>query len=154
MTCFCASKEYPSCTGAPSHISLIQNIDHKVASWRPFSESANIREIALHIAHWENSLNNRLTNSKKSLGLSQRKCSWIKRTNPIDADIWKSEIELIKRVRANTAETLKLFNPKKLDECAPKTKQTYAVYIHGIAMHSIYHTNRIKFIKELYMQNG
>jgi hypothetical protein len=155
LICLDPNKDRPSCTGAPSPLGVLRGVDHVCAVWRPYPDWSNIREIGLHVAFWENCLWNRLTDSKKSLGLKLRKNGWVVRADSVDASAWRDELVLIKEVHGRTVAALEAFDPSLLDQCiGAKTVKTAATHIHGIAMHSLYHAGRMKMIKELYAKTS
>jgi len=155
LTCLDPNKERPSCTGAPSHLGVLRGVDHLCAVWRPFPAWANIREVALHVAFWENCLCNRLTDTKKSLGLALRKSGWVLRADSVEPAEWRAELTLIKDVHVRTVAALEALDPALLDQCiGARTVKTTATHIHGIAMHSLYHAGRMKMIKGLYSERS
>ena len=54
----------PAWHGTPTAIGVLRGVDSTVAVWRPYPDGNNIREIALHIAFWENSIANRLSGNR------------------------------------------------------------------------------------------
>jgi len=51
----------PAWHGAPTVIGLLRGVGPDVAVLRPYPKANNTREIALHVAFWENSVANRLS---------------------------------------------------------------------------------------------
>jgi hypothetical protein len=152
LTCLDPNKDRPSCAGAPSVLGVLRGVDHVFACWRPYQGWPNIREIGLHVAFWENCLCNRLTDTKKSLGLKIRKNGWVVWADSVEPDAWKADVALIKDVHTKAVAALETFSPSRLDQCiGAKTVHTAASHILGIAMHSLYHAGRMKMIKELYV---
>ena len=48
--------QHPAWHGAPTALGVLRGISPAAAVWRPYPGANNIREIALHIAFWENSV--------------------------------------------------------------------------------------------------
>jgi hypothetical protein len=125
------------------------------AVWRPYAGCNNIRELALHIAFWENSVANRLSGETISAGFKQRKTSWAVQEDEIDETQWKSEIQLLKQIHTRLVAALEEFDPALLDQTVGKQTQRAAVeFIHGVAEHSLYHTAQIEMIKKLAQESG
>jgi hypothetical protein len=70
--------------GAPTAIGVLRGVSSRVAVWRPYSDRLNIRVLAPHIAFWENSIANRLTEKRIKFGFKQRKTSWPIQLDSID----------------------------------------------------------------------
>ena len=63
----------PAWHGVPTALGVLRGVSSKVAVWRPYPDANNIREIALHIAFWENSVANRLSGKVQKTGFKQWK---------------------------------------------------------------------------------
>ena len=61
----------PAWHGEPTAIGVLRGVGSKAAVWRPHPNANNIREIALYIAFWENSVANRLSGSRVRVGFKQ-----------------------------------------------------------------------------------
>lgn len=155
LTCLDPNKKRPSRAGAPSALGVLRGVDHILAAWRPHPGWPNIREIALHVAFWENCLLNRLTNRKHSLGLRLRKNGWVVWADSVQSEAWQADVQLVKDVHSKAVAALEAFDPSLLDQrIGGKTVHTAATHIHGIAMHSLYHAGRMKMVKELFSVRG
>jgi hypothetical protein len=136
--------------GCPTAIGVLRGVNSAVAVWRPYPEANNIREIGLHIAFWENSVANRLSDKRVRLELEQWKTGWIIRSDEVEEKQWKSEIELIKEVHGRLVEAVMHFDPDMLDQPAGKQTARNAIeFIHGVAEHRLYHTAQMEMIKTL-----
>ena len=145
----------PAWHGVPTAIGVLRGVNSVVAAWRPYSDCNNIRELALHIAFWENSVTNRLSGKKINVGFKQRKTSWPIKFESIDEKQWKSEIQLIKTIHKRLTEAVMTFDPDKLDQPAGKqTTRNTIEFIHGVAEHRLYHTAQMDMIKSLARQQG
>jgi len=147
--------ENPAWHGAPTALGVLRGINSTVAVWRPYPGGNNIREIALHIAFWENSVANRLSGEKILIGFKQRKTGWAILLASIDDKQWKSETDLIKAAHKRLSEALVNFDPGKLDQPFRERDRRNAVeVIHGVAEHSLYHTAQMEMIKTLARHKG
>ena len=136
--------------GCPTAIGVLRGVDTKLAVWRPYPEANNIREIALHIAFWENSVANRLSRKRLRLDFKQWKTGWAEISDSVDEKQWKEELSMIKSVHERLVESVMGFDPELLDDPAGKNTTRNAVeYIHGVAEHRLYHTAQMEMIKTL-----
>ena len=136
--------------GCPTAIGMLRGVNSTIAVWRPYPNGNNIREIALHIAFWENSVANRLSAKRVRLEFQQWKTGWVVKSDLIEEKQWKSEIVLIKATHKRLTEAVINFVPDMLDQPAGKQTTRNAIeFIHGVAEHRLYHTAQIEMIKTL-----
>ena len=149
------SEENPAFHGCPTALGVLRGLSPAVAVWRPYPGANNIREIALHIAFYENSVANRLSGKNVLVGFKQRKTGWAELLDSIDEAQWKAELALVKVTHQRLTEALTGFDPAKLDQIVGKKTIRNAVYfIHGIAEHTLYHTAQMEVIKTLAKHAG
>jgi uncharacterized damage-inducible protein DinB len=140
----------PAWHGCPTALGVLRGVHSAAAVWRPYPGANNIREIALHIAFWENSVANRISKKIYLVGFKQRKTGWAFMLDTIDEKQWKSEIDLIKATHGRLVEAVTNFNPDLLSQPAGKrTIRNAADILHGVAEHSLYHTAQMEMLKTL-----
>lgn len=140
----------PAWHGAPTTVGLLRGVKTEMAIWRPYPKACNLREIALHIAFWENSVANRLAGTSHRLGFKQRMTSWPVRESEIGPDQWKAELRLIKDCHARLVQAVETFDPARLGKpLGTKSTRPAIEYIHGSGEHSLYHAAQIKMLKTL-----
>ena len=140
----------PAWHGCPTALGVLRGVSPAVAVWRPYPGANNIREIALHIAFWENSMANKISAKKFLVGFKQRKTGWALMIDMIDAKQWKNEIDLIKATHRRLVEAVTSFDPGLLDQPLGKsTSRSAAESLHGVAEHNLYHTAQMEMIKTL-----
>ena len=145
----------PAWHGAPTAIGVLRGVGPAVAVWRPYPKCNNIRELALHIAFWENSVANRLSGKRLNIGFQQHKTSWPIKLDSIDEAQWKDEIRLVKSIHIRLTEAVMNFDPDQLDQPAGKQTARNAIeFIHGVAEHRLYHTAQMDMIKMLAKHHG
>jgi hypothetical protein len=145
----------PAWHGCPTALGVLRGVGPALAVWRPYPGANNIREIALHIAFWENSVANRISGKICLVGFQQRKTGWALMVDAIDGKQWKNEVDLIKTTHGRLVEAVIHFDPGLLDQPVGKnTTRNAAETLHGIAEHSMYHTAQMEMIKTLARQNG
>jgi len=144
------TSERPAWHGAPTAIGLLRGVKTDVAVWRPYLQANNVREIALHVAFWENSVANRLTGGTVRVEFQQRTTGWPVRSDSLEAPQWKEEVSLVKACHAYLVRAVTEFDPRRLDRpLGTKSKRQAVEYIHGVAEHSLYHAAQIKMLKAL-----
>jgi hypothetical protein len=147
--------ENPAWHGCPTALGILRGVSVAAAVWRPFAGANNIREIALHIAFWENSVANRVSGMKAPVGFKQRKTSWAEMEDAVDAAQWKHEVDLLKAAHKRLVDAVMNFDPDQLDQPAgPGTKRNIIEVIHGVAEHTLYHTAQIEMLKTLAKAKG
>ena len=140
----------PGWHGAPTPIGLLRGVQIETALWRPYPRASNIREIALHIAFWENSVANRLTGESQRLGFKQRKTSWAIQEDEVATSQWRKDIAMAKACHARLVAAVERFDPRELDKpCGARTQRPAIEFIHGVAEHNLYHGAQIKMLKTL-----
>ncbi|MFN2114690.1 MAG: DinB family protein [Anaerolineae bacterium] len=146
----------PAWHGAPTALGVLRGVDHELAVWRPYPGANNIREIALHIAFWENSVANGLSGQTVRLGIkSPGAPGWADRADEIDAAQWKRERKLVRDTHARLVEALTSFDPERLDQPpSQRAKRNAVEFIHGVGEHSLHHATQIAMIKELAKHRG
>lgn len=145
----------PAWHGCPTALGVLRGINPAIAVWRPYPGTNNIREIALHIAFWENSVANRVGETNALAGFKQRKTGWALMQDTLDAKEWKNELNLIKAAHGRLLEAVMNVDPDLLDQPVGKSaNRTVADIRHGVAEHSLYHTAQIEMIKTLASKNG
>ena len=145
----------PAWHGAPTALGVLRGVSLAAAVWRPYPDCNNIRELALHIAFWENSVANRLSGKRLNVGFQQRKTSWPVKLESIDKKQWKSERALVQTIHQRLTEAVMDFDPDLLDQPAGKQTGRNAIeFIHGVAEHRLYHTAQMEMIKTFARQQG
>ena len=149
------TKEAPAWHGCPMALGVLRGVSASVATWRPYPGANNIREIALHIAFWENSVANRLSEDNIRVEFAQRKTSWATLCDSVEDAQWKDEVALLKRTHERLTEALIRFDPDLLDQPVGKQTNRNAIeFIHGVAEHTLYHTAQMEAIKTLAKHQG
>jgi uncharacterized damage-inducible protein DinB len=145
----------PAWHGVPTAIGVLRGVTPAMAVWRPYPGANNIREIALHIAFWENSAANRLSGKTVRVSFEQRKTGWAIRGDSLDATQWKSEIAFIKATHQRLTDAVTGFDPGMLDQPLGKQTTRNAIeFIHGVAEHRLYHTAQMEMTKTLAKHKG
>jgi uncharacterized damage-inducible protein DinB len=149
------TSENPAWHGCPTALGVLRGVSAAVAVWRPYPGANNIREIALHIAFWENSVANRLGGASVSVGFQQRKTGWALMLDAVDQTQWKSEVALVKVAHERLTQALTDFDPARLDQPTGTRMTRPAIQlIHGVSEHTLYHTAQMEMLKTLGKHQG
>jgi hypothetical protein len=144
------TSERPAWHGAPTAIGLLRGVGVDVATFRPYPKANSLREVALHVAFWENSVANRLTGGRERVDFEQRETGWAVRADAIDAVRWKAEVRAIKAAHAYLVRAVAEFDPRGLDAPLGERSTRPAIeIIHGVGEHTLYHAAQIKMLKAL-----
>ena len=145
----------PAWHGCPKATGVLRGVTPGEAVWRPYAGANHIREIALHIAFWENSVASRLSGERVRLTFAQRKTGWAAPCDPLADGQWRDEVGLVWAARQRLVAAVAAVGPERLDEpIGTRSARPTIEYIHGVAEHSLYHTAQIKMLKALAEQAG
>jgi hypothetical protein len=145
--------EDPAWHGLPTALGVLRGVHAAVAVWRPYPGCNAIREIALHIAFWENSVANRLSGQSVRVGFEQRKTGWAVMLESVAEEQWRGELGLLRAAHERLVAALRSLDPEKLYQPAgTRTSRNAAEMIHGVAEHTLYHTAQMEMIKTLAAQ--
>ena len=149
------TRDNPAWHGAPTALGLLRGVSADTAIWRPSPSVNSIREIALHIAFWENSVANRLSGASDRVEFPQRTTGWPPRENTLSDPAWKMEVRLLAAAHQRLVQAVTAFAPARLDApLGDRSTRTAASTIHGVAEHSLYHAAQIKLLKRLAQKAG
>ena len=145
----------PAWHGAPTPLGLLRGVTPDAALHRPHPSMNCIRDIALHIAFWENSVANRLAGEAARVPFPQRQTGWPRRIRTLTAAQWKDELRYLAQAHDRLVDIVTRFDPKRLDQPAgPRSDRIAIELIHGIAEHNLYHGAQIKTLKQLAKEAG
>lgn len=139
----------PAWHGAPTALGVLRGVGPAAAVWRPYPGANNIREIALHVAFYENSVANQLSGQKFRLGFQQRKTGWAVMLDSLDEEQWKRELALIKTAHERLTQAVTSFEADRLDQPPGRGKRCAAEMIHGVAEHSLFHAAQMEMTRKL-----
>ncbi|QDU72267.1 DinB superfamily protein [Mucisphaera calidilacus] len=110
----------------------------------------SIREIALHIAYWQNSVANYLSGETIRPGFKQRKTGFAAAVDSITPEQWQQEQSFIRDTQQRLVAIVAAYDPKKLNQrSVAKSQMTAVEMIHDNAMHTIYHTAQLKAARQM-----
>ncbi|WP_145446438.1 DinB family protein [Mucisphaera calidilacus] len=136
--------------GAPTHLGLLKGIKSEESLYRPHDKMNSIREIALHIAYWQNSVANYLSGETIRPGFKQRKTGFAAAVDSITPEQWQQEQSFIRDTQQRLVAIVAAYDPKKLNQrSVAKSQMTAVEMIHDNAMHTIYHTAQLKAARQM-----
>jgi len=140
--------------GSASVLGVLRGLPPEVAAWHPYPDRHSIWALALHVAYWNYAVRRRITGDERD-GFPRSPSNFP--TVPPDPTgaAWKEDRRLVKNQHEQLVETLKDFEPSRMDEHAgKKTKTTYADLITGIVLHDTYHAGQIVMLKRMAKSAG
>lgn len=144
----------PSWHGAPTVMWVLRGVTPTMAIWRPAPEAPRICiwAVAVHVAYWQNSIANTL--SEETIKFTP--CVTPKRwPPPEDALSWKEVVTLVAQTHRRLVSVVTDFDPVALDRPPRGRANRPAVdFIHGIAEHNLYHGGQINILKRLAKLSG
>lgn len=146
--------------GGASPTGSLRGVSEEEAAWRPAPGRHSIWELALHIAYWKYAVRRRLVGGPSG-AFPRKPSNWPAVPDPADAKAWKTDRALLRDEHALVVEAIRGFDPKLLDQPAPKatgsssgsgaeSSTTYGDLITGVMMHDTYHTGQIQLLKRLH----
>jgi hypothetical protein len=124
---------------------ILEEVDVKMAFFRPFPHKHNIAELVAHILIWRQFVIEMLDgnyNFKLDIGaledfpkVGESEKIW----NELLTQLFENQLLLVDK--------LDTFDPKKLDDEIPKKTFTYRYIFEGVVNHDVYHGGQIALIK-------
>ncbi len=137
-------------SGAPTHLGVLRGVRAKTALRRPKPDMGCIRDVALHIAFWENSVANKLLGESERVPFAQRKTGSPQPVKALSETQWKDELAYVGATRGRLARAVREFDPRHLDRpVSSKVRRQAIDMMHDAVEHSVYHTAQIKMLKAL-----
>jgi len=109
------------------------------AARRPAKGRHSIWELVLHAAYWKYAVRRRLTGEKRG-SFPRKGSNWLPVPAPSTPAAWKRDVDLLAAEHRALRETV-----KRLAGLTPSRRRLIA----GIALHDVYHTGQIQFVKRL-----
>jgi hypothetical protein len=149
----------PAWHGAPTILGLLRGVRPATAVWVPptgVDRPHSIRDIALHVAFWENSVANRLSGESARVPFEQTPWpGWPAVVDPLTEKQWKGEVRYVTETHRRLVSIVEGFDPRRLDEPpSPRTSRRAIEFIHGVAEHNLYHAGHLKMVKRLAHEAG
>ncbi len=131
----------------------LRGLSARQAATRPGKGRKCIWEHVLHAAYWKYTVRRRLTDEMRgSFPLSGS--NWF----PLPADPsekrWREAVRLLEDEHKQLRRVVAGFSPRQLASKAPGSKLTHEFVVRGIALHDVYHTGQIQFIKRTLKSRG
>ena len=140
----------PAWHGAPTVNGLLRGVSPELALWTPRPKAPCIRDIALHVAFWQNSVANRLSADSHRLGVKLRPQTWPYAVESLSPAEWREIVAMVRETHDRLVAAEAGFDPARLDRPPSSgTKRPAIEFIHGIAEHNLYHGGQVNILKRL-----
>ncbi len=133
----------------------LRSLTAREAAWRPSVRRHNIWEIAVHAAYWKYAVRRRLLGEKRG-SFPLKGSNWF--TRPVgavdDADLWRSDIELLVSTHRSLREAVSALAPGALVRAVGRGNTSNLALVTGIAAHDLYHAGQIQLLKRLHAERS
>ncbi len=134
----------------PNLRGCIRRVTPEQAVWRPRPKRHNIAEIVVHCAYWKYAVRRRIRGDKRG-SFPLKGSNWFELPTRLTKEAWRDFAKLLDEQHLQLRETIESTPwPKLRNE--GKGRSPTAPYVHGVAMHDIYHAGQIQTIKALHKQ--
>jgi uncharacterized damage-inducible protein DinB len=124
----------------PSLSELLSGVDAAKATARPVHNAHSIREIVLHVAHWEHLALGALRGSPLP---PEEENDW-----PESDARWPDALTDLQTATDELATAIGSFPVSKLEDTVPGRKHSFAFLLHGVVQHNLYHAGQIALLKK------
>ncbi len=137
----------------PTHVEVLTDVDADAALWRPQPDMKCIRDIALHVAYWEDRVTARLTGATTTAPFAEREPGDPEPAISLTPSAWNQERAYVAAARNRLVNAVAELNPDELDQPVNNNPDRTTIdMIHQITVHSMYHTAQIKILSQLSKQ--
>jgi len=117
----------------------LRGVTAKEAAKRPAPGRHSIWELAVHAAYWKYTVWRKLTGAKRG-SFPRAGSNWLAVPSPWTEAAWRRDIDLLASCHRDLRAVV-----EKLDTLTPRRRRLIA----GSAMHDVYHTGQIQFVKRM-----
>ena len=120
------------------------------AKWKPDPKRHSIWELTLHLAYWEYAVRRNVEGLPRGT-FPRSRSNWPVAPAAGNASHWKKDRELLRSEHVQLVQAIRAFDPRRLDEVAPGSKQyRYVDLLFGVVSHDLYHVGQIQMLKRMY----
>lgn len=131
----------------------LRSISAKDAAWSPGRGRKSIWEHVLHAAYWKYVVRRRLLGEKRG-SFPLAGSNWFPVPPGATQKDWQAAIKLLEKEHRLLRDAVASLSEKGLRAKPGGSKLDNAFMIRGIALHDIYHTGQIQFIKKMLKSRG
>lgn len=128
----------------PSVLELLDGVSADEAMQRPIASAHTIWELVLHITAWSNIALRRITGGQAEPYMDE---DW-PLPGDFSAERWAAAREELTESHDRLREIIISLSDARLAENAPKSRNTIALMLHGVAQHAAYHGGQIAILKK------
>ena len=131
----------------PNLRAAVRRVTPELASWRPKSAKRNIAEITVHCAYWKYAVRRRILGGKRG-SFALKGSNWFALPHRLTKKQWADYVRLLDDEHTALKEAIAAAPWAAL--CAKGSRKDPAEFVHGIAMHDVYHAGQIRTLKAMY----
>lgn len=131
----------------------LRSLKARQAAWQPGKGRKSIWEHVLHTAYWKYVVRRRITGEKRG-SFPLVGSNWFPIPKAASEKDWREAIALLEQTHRDLIVVVSQLSPKRLAARPGGSKLDNAFMIRGVALHDIYHTGQIQFIKRLLKDAG
>lgn len=126
----------------------LRSVLARQAAWSPGKGRKSIWEHVLHAAYWKYIVRRRITGEKRG-SFPLTGSNWFPVPKDASEKRWREAVALLERTHRELVDVVAGLSEKQLAARPGGSKLDNAFMIRGVAMHDVYHTGQIQFIKRL-----
>jgi hypothetical protein len=126
----------------------LRGMTAKQAAWSPGRGRKSIWEHVIHAAYWKYTVRRRLLNQERG-SFPLKGSNWFGLPSAITPGAWKEAIRLLEEQHRLLRSAVAALSVRDLHAKVAGSQLTNDFLIRGIALHDIYHTGQIQFIKRM-----
>lgn len=134
--------------GGASLDECLDDVDARMAAWRPAPEVNSIWMLTLHLAYWKHAVRRRIEGLPPGT-FSRSPSNFPSVPEFRTEEAWENDQLLLAREDRKLIEAIERLNEEDLYDTLPSGNRT-ADQLLGIALHDAYHIAQIQLIKRLY----
>ena len=130
----------------------LRGLPARAASWRPGPGRHNIWEIAVHAAYWKYAVWRKLAGALRG-SFPLEGSNWFARPGRGEANsasAWTADVGLLVIQHRRLREAVEALDPEALARPMPKSPNSPAFLVRGVAAHDLYHAGQIQLLKRLH----
>jgi len=131
----------------------LRRVTAQQAAWPPDRGRKSIWEHVLHAAYWKYIVRRRITGEKRG-SFPLLGSNWFPVPKDASEKSWREAVVLLERTHRELVEVVAGLSERQLVARPGGSKLDNAFMIRGVAMHDLYHTGQIQFIKKMLKAGG
>lgn len=132
----------------PALYEILQDVTAREAATKPISKAHSIWEILLHVAAWEGFANRVLSDEGAPEMTPDDDWPPVRPGDADDEQGWARALDHARRSNQTLRQTLRRFDPARLDDEVLGRPYSYYFLLHGVVQHNLYHAGQVALLKK------